>query len=421
MPSQSRYHKEPVNVYNAYNYTTKYFNGSNSGVLYDRLITNVNYGDFLQDGWYNPEWKNRVLHQLDASSQYVTSGYVKLQPAHISGYSLVRGNGGVFYESTGYTHISRLKKMVRVDDPATSDLALQRLKRKLQRHAGEYNALVPIVELRELRGTIVQLAKLSTGYLKHYASLRRKLLVKLGKSIVDPHARARMIRNLQDSWLTWSFGVSPLVSDAQKALEAVELYLARSDHNIRLVGSAETTWMSGDKGGNQTALYACPLSTQLLFSHSLEYRWIAAAKLQLLSSNNYSWDSTFGFQESTLPSLFYELTPFSWVLDYFTTMGEYLDDTFVLPPGDTYYIVRCSRYEVTSTETPYYVPIVDPSLKECRTTGLKTGESKFIHFARDVGYQQLPRVGIHLKSLDQIGGKNEVKKLLNLASVLKFQ
>jgi hypothetical protein len=110
---------------------------------------------------------------------------------------------------------------------------------------------------------------------------------------------------------------------------------------------------------------------------------------------------------------------YSWVWDYFTTVGAFLDDVFTSDPSKCIYCVKSELYtaEVVGTvratanraypaTTKYWEDYVDDAV----FTG------KYFNFQR-TPLAKLPNRALRFKTVDEIGF-NAVNKVLNLASVL---
>jgi hypothetical protein len=284
------------------------------------------------------------------------------------------------------------------DDPALSDLALTRLKRKLKKQIGSFDSLVPLAEIRDLRTTVSGIAELTTTLVKELIDIKRSR----GKSA---------FRYASKAWLTYGFGVRPMLSDADSLCKAVASYLERTDRSVRLVGSAQRDWVSYGTNFSVTSNKLGALNNRWALHHTLSYRWIALFYLPLKSANNYGAGTHFGV---TLPSVLpaaWEATAFSWVVDYFVNVGEFLEDRFTSPPGETVYVLRDLRYTVDGDATSWHTP------SKVLTSSGGDMSFRFFYFWRQPQGTTLPHVGLRVRSVDEVG-KFGVSKLLNLVSIL---
>jgi len=103
-------------------------------------------------------------------------------------------------------------------------------------------------------------------------------------------------------------------------------------------------------------------------------------------------------------------------LDYFSTMGEFLTDTFTSPAGNTVYCNLSSKY-ISNQQVNVYLRNDNPSLY-INETAVK----EYSIFLKSTIHQRevmaaLPHRSLRLKSSDEITA-NVVNKLLNLTSIL---
>lgn len=139
---------------------------------------------------------------------------------------------------------------------------------------------------------------------------------------------------------------------------------------------------------------------------------------KLIFSNDYSLRQHLGLSEigAKLPSIAWELMPFSWVLDYFGTMGAYLEDVFESPPGESIYLTRTTKSVWDSTSTVSMYRVANVQWINSSIDHMRPGHIRYVSVVRDV-LQTLPARPLRLKTLDE-AGLSSVSKLLNLASLL---
>lgn len=343
-----------------------------------------------------------IAHGSDATNVYSLSKYPVISPAYSS-------MSGVYLSPTRYAisdkrqyFSSEVSLIGPTTDNALRDLALKRLKSKLSGRVGNSSVLAPVVELRELRKTIVAMAEISLEFAFHLMTLRKK------------YKGRKLKRLFSNAWLTFSFGVSPLVNDIQSISLSIEDYLNRKDNNVRVRAKASKDWVTSaifdvDSMPGFTA------SSSVRVSHHLTYTYSGAAALNLKSANNYGISQHFALGAENLPGVAWELAPFSWLFDYFSTVGAYLNDTFVLPPGSLKYLTLSRLYKCEIDTFPYYRPI---DKKKAWTTSFTSfpGRLEFVNFDRS-SVTTLPTRSLRFKSIDEIGS-GAVNKLLNLLSII---
>jgi hypothetical protein len=286
---------------------------------------------------------------------------------------------------------------------AADDIALKRLKQRLANDQGAFKALVPLAELRETYGLLGSVIDATTG---------------LAKSLVElKHGNVRnVVSAASKAWLTFSFGVSPTVSDLNSAYESINSYIARADICQRYKGKAETFWLSTNSNLSETS--ACEgmnwKNVMRRYENDYHVQYTAGVRMNLRSSNNYGIGSHFGLNFGEIIPTAWELIPFSWIVDYFTTTGDFLSDTFTSGAGNTIYCCKSVKFEERASEI--WNPIVISSTYE-QTGGVSQvlKASSFL-FQRST-LAALPHRSFRFKTQSEIAA-NSVNRLLNLTSLL---
>lgn len=398
-------------------------------------VTN-NYGDmnYLGDAFTskkekvsNPDWKVKISKRQDASTPYhwrgVTAtpakGSVRLQ-IYLDGYP----SSGRTYARESITWPCRVPVVsLAQEDVALADLAVTRLKRKLGNRTQSFNSIIPLAELRELRQTVDGMATTTMKVLLALSDVKRTLK-RTVRDVKDPaRLRKSLVRAYKDAsniWLTYSFGVSPMMSTILDVNKSIASYLTRYDSIDRLTGSATKEWNTPEYRSDQavTAVIGSYLETYTQAKHKLQYKYIAGHRFSLQSANDYGALDHYGIRPPSLVPALWELTAFSWVVDYFTTAGAFLDDTFTGTTGNSIYVIENRKYTIeASTRVQYNKTYTEgnPSYLEWVTTSVP-GKLYGHDFRRTVLNAYPPRV-LRFRTLDEVG-LNGVSKLLNLASIL---
>jgi len=283
---------------------------------------------------------------------------------------------------------------------AIDQQALLDLKRKLKKQIGSFDSLAPIGELRECRGLIRGLANSATGIVKTLVDIKKT-------------RGGSAFKYASEAWLNWSFGVKPMISDVKKLATAIAKFQQRSDRNIVITGNASTDWISGQLGFGLTGARGASVNSRRSSHHTLSYRYTASFNLLLSSANNYGAADHFGFDVPSLVPAAWELMAFSWLLDYFSTMGDFLDDAFSSPSANSVYVVQTRKYTMESDIDQWFVPDSGTIILN-QTRG--THHVRYFEFQR-TPFSALPRIAVRFRTLDEIG-KGGVNKLLNLVSLV---
>lgn len=354
----------------------------------------------------NPSWRVQVAKKVDASTDYFSDSW-SWRMAKYDAYSFAHfrdlGQWRCIDGRYRANDINGYQLVNTTDDAALYDLALSRLKRRLSTNIGSFDAIVPVVELRDLRKSIRTLARASTDMVVAIARIKQTR----GRSAV---------KFASEQWLNFSLAVRPTMNDIKNASDSIAHYLARTDKSLIVHGSARKEWLGAQILRGQAGSVGSNTVRSAVVKHKLSYRIVGGVDLKLVSSNNYGLVETFGLEiGEQLPSVGWELLPLSWVADYFGTVGAYLSDTFQLPSGALKYLVSCKRYTMQGQYT-INTDIVtsDPPYQAFGTSS--AGLLLYTYFQR-TKLPSIPHLSLRFKSDDEVT-KNVVNRLLNLVSVL---
>lgn len=363
----------------------------------------------------DPNWRQKVVRRVNAGQAYKRCEW-RFKPGSFSGYATTpnaRGvpSGDVLVDVGGGSmgfHYHPLNDSFPPDRVNLSlrDFAVSKVRGKLRDHTKSMNVVVPLVELRELRGTIRSMAVLTSSMLSTLIDIKRTR----GRSA---------LKWASDAWLTYRFGLKPMIGDFEAAAEAVSEYLLKTDHAVRLVASSPTeSRLVRSVRGSYPSYFGTNHEEVLQGVSQLKYQVIAGFHVPVTSGNNYRFDSQFGLSFGALPSIAWELIPYSWAVDYFTNVGEFLEDVFMTPPGDTTYVSIARKFEFDYTVTTQLTPFkaVPPAVPVSISYQPVAGIGRYTEFERVPG-SALPHPSLRFKSADEIG-KSGIFKVLNLASVL---
>lgn len=366
--------------------TSVKFNSSGTNDIFSTMLSGVQ----------NPNWKVKVAKKQDASTPYQRSGGTAWSTSLV-GSGVSASNR---YEFFGNDPPPSPPAII-PSDSGYKNLAITRFKRKLGKSIGQAALQAPIAECRELHGLIRQATSIGTRALQTLIDIRRTK----GKSA---------LRFAGDTWLGYSFGVSPIISDINKSIVSVQDYLSRDDHFQRITASATKEWHTLTRNTRSVQYAGCTnVNHDDRELHLLQYRYVGGVDLKIRSGNNYTAVDHLGLGVDNIPGTLWELTAFSWLVDYFSNVGAYLDDIFYTLPGDLRYLNLDTRY--------MYKGYRKPTVHNCSgqtywLTTAKEGGTEYYNFKREV-LAALPHIGLRIKSRDEIGLYG-VNKLLNLASIL---
>lgn len=373
-----------------------------SGFYNPNLINttmSANIGSSVKSGTKNPGWRVTIAKGGDATSNYSRTGY------HVKPTTYTVKTESNAYLSQGFGTYAGDISILERDTTALDDKALSRIKNRLQGKVGNAKLGPPLAESREIHRLVRQINGLGMSTFK--ALLAAK--VSHGKSLT---------KQLSDIWLGFGFGVNPLLQDIKSAADSILHYITREDQRVIVSGSATQDYASGYPAPKTYSLageviaYNTKIGFSATSSHVQGIRYEAAYDLAIRSSGNYSVADHLGLKLGELPSILWELTPYSWVVDYGTTVGAWLDDVFYTVPGTCIYALKNYKYHVETTAYP--MAIAD--------TGLTTSFSgkptvvRYFNFSR-TKIAGLPTRSLRIKSVDEVANHG-ITKMLNLAAVI---
>lgn len=380
---------------------TQYLTGSAPTIVNNSLYQKTAGMSASKTYSNNGEWRRKIAQKLDAGSNYTRTGGYAVGTL-LKGWSQASVSHGStrWYCEKAWLGDPMIESS---EDTALKDVALARLKNRLNGHVGGMSLLPPLAEAREIHGLVRQINGVAGETFKALLSAKRSH----GKSVV---------RQAGDAWLMFGFGVNPLLSDVAKLANSIEDYKSRQDHTAYVHGTASKEWftsrmlVSGLDLGTGYVVY----DIHGRAVHQLSYRYKGAVDLKVRSSASYGVDDHLGLKLGQLPSALWELTAYSWAVDYFTTVGAWLDDVFYTLPGNLRYLALNKRYQ-NKVEMSTKVRTLFPGYT-WREVGADPGETEYYLFTRTM-LSSLPTRQLRVKSVDEVA-KHGLTKVLNLAAVL---
>lgn len=382
---------------------------SNDGVSsYDPNPPARCYLDNVRSYTSTPNYKDLISSGIDASAYYLRRHTIFARPSfHLTEHGgppwapwVFRTSDVTMTARPDITDYPFNGAALRYDD-SLSDIAVKRLKSRIGGRTKQVQLLIPLAESRELKG--LASAILSSGFdlVKALVEIKRTK----GKSA---------LRFAADKWLTWSFALAPTISEATAIKDAIATLMAENDElRYRDRGSSsQKKWY--DRIVEQDTLQYGTYQIVYTIERSLSYQLVAGYTVRASTDVDYARD-LFGLSNPfALVPMFWELTAFSWVADYFGTIGDVLEDLFIVDPVDTRYVSMCRRYEhkVFVEATKPTGPWVATSSVE----GSRQLSGTFFEIER-TPLSKIPQRQLRFKTQAEIGN-NAVSKLLNLASLL---
>ena len=344
-------------------------------------------------GIKNPGWRQTIAKGGDATSTYQRIRIVYKPTVYSCRFEdLGNVSFGTGVDDGGLNLVERPWQPL-------IDQATASLKHKLDGNIGKAQLAAPIAESREIHRMVKQINSLGLDTVKALLAIKKTR----GKSA---------FKQFGNIWLGFGFGVNPLLQDLSSAANSLLDYTTREDRHVRLTGTASRDYVTTiNTLGSDNIAYGGKLGQVCTFYHTQGVRIVAGIDLKIRSAASYSVADHLGLKVGALPGVLWELTPFSWVVDYVATVGPWLDDMFYTLPGTTKYISQSTKYQNVGVMYPYPRP-------SSGFTGWVRGKgsSLYTSFTR-TPLTALPSRQLRIKSVDEIAN-NSLTKLLNLGSVL---
>lgn len=210
-------------------------------------------------------------------------------------------------------------------------MALTKILKKIEEGYQHMQTMSVLAELgdiiRQFRRPFKGVVDLTNGHLDRLAKARRGGTSGSGLSVRSDAYR----KIVADSYLEWSFGLSPLISDTESLAEAFARYnspdILRDRKSVRARGRDRTHSVSAGSvaiGGGD--LYSTGIQTVKITSESRSQFTVgldATITADFRPAGNLSELLGFNFQ-NFVPAA-WEVVPWSWLIDYFSNVGAILN------------------------------------------------------------------------------------------------
>lgn len=213
------------------------------------------------------------------------------------------------------------------DIEAVYNSALVAIHGKIKKAQTEMSGLVFAGELREvlqlIRNPARAIANKTYSYLGDLQKWRKTNRRASKRAYAD---------KLAESWLTYSFGVKPLVSDVEDGARA----LSRVIHGGIRKRRVSHDWIISDERVTSplTKIYVMgrnhfPAWQQEMVNTQARVRWICGLRAAADGPDGMSMvNSSFGLALEDFVPAAWNLLPWSFLADYFTNIGDVLESTF---------------------------------------------------------------------------------------------
>jgi len=192
----------------------------------------------------------------------------------------------------------------------------------MTRYRGEMTRILSILaEMHETSEMMVSTVKqLESAWETRLGSVRKAL-----KRLRSP---TQIAKTAADMWLTWSFGIKPLIHDVQDMAETLAEIRLNRDRWTMVYGSAHEDTRSLSSG-TASALPPSGMSAYASCSRSTVVDTYIKQKLGgIITPDSVQQANplyTAGLTPDRVLPAVWEATPYSWLIDYFTNIGDLID------------------------------------------------------------------------------------------------
>jgi hypothetical protein len=189
--------------------------------------------------------------------------------------------------------------------------------RFIQKQGATFKSIPFIGQFKSFKDDVRAVSDLITGrHNKSYLLLVKNLLKAKKGSAKD------LMRVVSDHWLTYQFGILPDLSDMSDLLEAFKLIFNQDVPKLHIHGSYKDKEVNSSSKTQVNASFGVDVINNLEYTvigkTGATYKVIVPNKDQALA---HVFGADFG---DFIPSL-WELLPYSWLVDYFLNIGDFID------------------------------------------------------------------------------------------------
>lgn len=302
-----------------------------------------------RQGIQNPRWRSQVRNHEEAGTAYVRNGHVKFTPGRISfrlfhpdfyGYSPLKNS---YTESLSRIWLELPSSAI---NPLASvyNTALGNFLTNINGALSPFKGMTFVGELREtLRMLRRPASSLRDGFSAYFKRAHREANRRGAR-------RPKIRKILGDLWLEYSYGWKPLIGDIEGAAKAYKAYAERE----------ELTFVSGQASDGSSSHVTTDLfSPNYLYmiqdakehqTDRVKFKGMVVHQFSGIQDDPASrLIELSGFRLGEFIPTLWELLPYSFVVDYFTNIGDILNATSALHAKLAW--KSCSRWTSTKRES----------------------------------------------------------------------
>lgn len=310
-------------------------NTTNSPMIQNRYRSR----EFTRVGEDNPRWKEQVKRGQSATTNLnvvvrtagISRGYVELQQT-TPPYLIARHADMVSTQPP--TNWGPTSESFSVLQPKTENLAAIGIRQKIREEQQALSGMTFLGEFRESLKMLKKpakalsdaLNKYTTQQLAYYRMLNGRITStsKRGRRKQVYSARKAFADSLSGSWLELNFGIRPLMSDIADAAKA-SLEFGVDEDRIKRVSYTTQLSVDAHRRGDVLGLpYRLSYNDVEVWESSV--RWLVGLRVKQLPQMGALRRivAASGFNLSDVVPTAWELLPWSFLIDYFTNIGDVL-------------------------------------------------------------------------------------------------
>jgi len=325
-------------------------------------------------------WKTKIRDGLPAASAFSTSRakIEMLEPLVIAFTAVQAGSGSVlsnaangyfFHETVDAAPAALSTNVTRAEANA-----LTKVLKKIESEQQHMNAPAFFAEF----GDVMRQFKHPASAIMGLTKTRLERLARERKGLVGNsyQKKTRWAEIVSSTYLEYAFGLAPLIADSKKAAEALARWHLDSDPDLpkrlkkRVIGRAEEVASDSNTGNVSFS----PIASEP--GHTAQKRRVTTTRVQYVvglqgeitadyASNDRLLD-LLGFKPSNILPAVWEAVPWSWLIDYFTNVGNVLNAAVT----NTTRVAWISKSVTNRTEVYYTTQLrVDKFVKAAAASG----------------------------------------------------
>lgn len=319
----------------------------------------------------NPNWKDQVANKTNATTPYARfdSRFKSLVRTHASYRCTINGipaQCGFVGHYWGGVYSSPFAK-----DTVSSKAINEALGRFLHQIGQRNSPLKGGIVIGEMKKTLKMIYRpfravfdLCKSYLLKYRSavkgrvlrrIRGKLYWLRRSRLTGKPTMAGMIdarKFLANLWLEYSFGLKPLLSDIESGLTAYRQYVDNPQGAEAIWGTGRDEGLVSDTPFDETISQGIWLvgNRRITLDHSVKFVGEYGYRLSPQQGNVDRALWLCGFRPEEFVPTLWELLPFSWLVDYFSNVGQILE-SLTVATGNVLWYCRSDRVIRRNTQT----------------------------------------------------------------------